>query len=81
MLLMLILIPIFEFINWILGFLPDMNVLPTWINDMITVIGYGLQLFPQDVWIITIVNVSLWTVGLIGWSIFEWLYKKIPGVD
>lgn len=81
MILMLLLIPIFKLINGIIGFLPNMEGLPSFINDSVTVISYALQIVPIDVWVFTIGSVIFWSFAQIGWSVFEWIYKKIPGVD
>lgn len=81
MIIMLIVTPIFLLINSLIDLLPQMEGLPTWVNDLATVIGYALNVVPIDVWVFSIGNIIFWNFGLIGWSIIEWIYKKIPGVD
>lgn len=81
MIIALILTPIFLLINSLISLLPQMEGLPSWVNDLATVIGYALNVVPVDVWVISIANIMFWNFGLIGWSIIEWIYKKIPGVD
>lgn len=72
---------VFTLINWLIGLLPDLSSLPSWITDFLNMVGYTLNFIPQDVWLITLANVGLWQLGLIGWACVEWVYKKIPGVS
>lgn len=68
-------------VNWIIAFLPSIESLPSWVTDTITLISFGLQIFPVDVWIVLLIHLVLWTGGSYIWAVVEWVYKKIPGVD
>ena len=68
-------------IDFVISLLPTIDSLPSWISDTITFVGYGLQVFPQDVWVLVLINVLFWIVALISWAIVEWVYKKVPGID
>lgn len=76
-----LLTPVFLIVSFFIGLLPEMGSLPTWIDDLLTVVGYGLKLFPVDVWVFAISSVVFWRFGLIVWACIEWVYKKIPGVN
>jgi len=55
--------------------------IPAWIGDASVVIGYGLMIFPLDIWAFCIGSFALWTGIHFAWAIIEWIYKKIPGVN
>lgn len=77
----LLLTPIFALFNFFAGMLPKVGDLPGWVQDLVTVVGYGLKLFPVDVWVFAIGSVVFWRFSLIAWALIEWVYKKIPGVS
>lgn len=81
MIVQLLLIPIFALIKGLLSLLPSMPSMPDWIGSLMDLVGKGLVFVPADIWILVIGNVSFWTIGLIGWGVIEWVYKKIPGVS
>jgi len=73
--------PLFALINLIIYLLPDGFVLPSYISYTIDVLKYPLSIFPLDIWVIIISNVTFWYIAQISWSIIEWVYKKIPGFN
>ena len=77
-----LLAPIFNFIasGYEMIRLDKLN-LPGWLGDTLNLIADAMMFFPIDVWVIVIANVVLWLSLQFAWAIFEWIYKKIPGVN
>lgn len=65
----------------IVGFFPEMHTMPDWFDSFLSVLQFGLYFFPADVLVILIANVMFCNISLITWSLFEWCWKKIPGVS
>ena len=59
----------------------DKLQLPGWLGDTLNLIADAMMFFPVDVWVVVIANGVIWITVQFGWAIFEWVYKKIPGVD
>lgn len=59
----------------------DAIQLPGWLGDFMDLIANAMMFFPIDVWVIIIANVVLWIGIQFAWAVFEWIYKKIPGVN
>lgn len=55
--------------------------LPDWGIQAFKMIRIGLGIFPNDVWLVCIMNGLFWITIQFTWSMIEWVYKKIPGVD
>ena len=68
-------------VNLILGLIPNVPTLPDWLDSFLTLLSRGLGFFPMDVWVILIINISGWLTIQFVWSIIEWVYIKIPGVN
>jgi len=81
MLVELFLEPIFLIIKGTISFIPDAFQIPNWALSAFSLISKGLYFFPIDVWRTIIANVSFWLGAQLVWSIIEWVYKKVPGVD
>lgn len=81
MILEVILNMIFGVVEFFVSLLPTFGSVPGWAQDFAQLIGYALNFVPKDVWIFFIGSLVLWKFGLIGWSIVEWIIKKIPGVS
>lgn len=73
--------PIFSLIEIIINLLPNNIVIPNFISDTLELLKIPLSIFPIDLWIVIITNVVLWYSAQLIWSIIEWVYKKIPGVN
>ena len=73
--------PIFALINLIIGFIPEGFTLPSWLSYTVDLLKYPLSIFPADVWVMVISNVSFWYLAQILWAIIEWIIKKIPGIN
>jgi len=81
MIIELLLEPIFFLIETIINFIPEGVSIPSWISYTVDILKYPLSIFPSDVWIMLIANVSFWYVAQMTWAIVEWIIKKIPGVN
>lgn len=55
--------------------------LPGWLGDFMDLVANAMMFFPIDVWVIVIANVVLWISIQFAWAVFEWVYKKIPGIN
>ena len=73
--------PIFVLIDSIIGLIPEGLVLPNFVSQTLELLKYPLSIFPVDLWVVIISNVTFWYGAQILWAIVEWVYKKIPGVD
>ena len=81
MLVELILAPIFFLVKSVIGLIDGVMSLPSWIVYTIDLLSKGMMFFPLEVWGVVIANVTFWLVAMYSWSIIEWVYKKIPGVN
>ena len=61
--------------------LPVLGDLPTWIDNTLNVLSYGLMFFPIDVFVTVFGSIAFWMGAHLVWALVEWVYKKIPGVD
>ena len=77
----LICTPLFTLVNLIINLLPEGFVIPSFVSNTIDILKYPLSIFPMDLWLIIISNVTFWYIAQISWSIIEWVYKKIPGFN
>lgn len=67
---------------FVIGLVPKLASLPfVGAENLRVILGYALWFFPIEMWIIAISNICFWIVAMITWSVIEWAYKKIPGVD
>ena len=55
--------------------------LPNYITQFLDLVAVPLSLFPLDLWLLIIGNVTFWATVQFSWAGIEWVYKKIPGVD
>lgn len=73
---------IFGIPEFILSLLPSVDI--SGLKDtqgFLRVMSAGLYFFPMDVWVVGIVlAVNMIQFGF-AYSILEWVWKKIPGVD
>lgn len=68
--------------KFIIGLLPNVAITTLdGLGGLGTILAYALYFFPTDVWLVVLSNgVIMITVAFL-YGIFEWVYKKIPGVD
>lgn len=81
MIIELLVTPIFALIKGLIALLPVAFEIPNYIADVLALLLKASQFFPMDVFVLCIGNISFWLVIQFMWAIFEWVYKKIPGVD
>jgi hypothetical protein len=72
---------IYSFLVSVVNLIPVVGDLPGWMDNTLNLLSYGLMFFPKDVFISLIATFVFWMVGHLSWSVIEWVYKKIPGVD
>ncbi|MDD3016680.1 MAG: hypothetical protein PHR41_09365 [Lactococcus chungangensis] len=72
---------IFTLVLGVLGSMPYVPELPSWVGSAVRLISSGLAFFPTDVWVVTIANIVFWLDAHLVWACVEWVYKKIPGVE
>lgn len=82
MILELVFAPLFMFGRFIISLIPNVD----YSNGGVTGTFYeflniGLYFFGSAPFVMVISCVLVWTTVEISWSVIEWLYKKIPGVD
>lgn len=77
-----ILNPLFKFINFLVSLVPAATSGNTsFATSFLQFLGLGLHFFGVVPFVAVITNVLLWCGIDISWSIVEWCYKKVPGVD
>lgn len=76
--------PIFLLLEGLINLVPSpggLILIPDWAVSCFDLISKGLFFFPPDVFVTVVGNIVFWTTVHLGWAVFEWCYKKIPGVD
>lgn len=73
--------PVVALIKSIVGMMPQVDNVPAWIGDATILLSKGIAFFGADIWYVIMANVGFWLTVQFGWSVIEWVYKKIPGVD
>lgn len=81
MILELLLSPVFLLIGLLIDQLPVMASHNIDITPLFSLLGQAFIIFPPDLFLICIGNVSFWLSIQMLWAIIEWIYKKIPGVS
>ena len=81
MIVKLICTPLFLLVKGLISFIPAGFTLPDWGVSLFAMIQKFLFFFPADVFVV-ILSYIISSVGMHSiWSIIEWVYKKIPGVN
>ena len=64
------------------------GVLPAWslqtvdgIAGLGTILAYGLYFFPLDVWVVVMGQGAIMIGLTVAYTIAEWVWKKIPGIN
>lgn len=73
--------PMFLLIDSIIALIPEGLVLPNYISQTLDLLKYPLSIFPVDLWVVIISNVTFWYGAQLAWAIIEWVYKKIPMIS
>lgn len=55
--------------------------IPDWISNFLVLFCKSLFFFPFEIWSVVLTNVVFWILIHFGWSVIEWLYVKLPGVN
>lgn len=77
-----LLIPVFALIDFIITLIPSFNTVSgTPFAGFYDFIGIGLYFFGTAPFILVISSVLFWSGVELAWSIIEWIYVKIPGVN
>lgn len=78
----LILAPIRIFATTVLNMVNVSDfVVPLWGIEAANLFAKALMFFPPEVYLVTMGNIAFWTTLLLSWSLIEWIYKKIPGIN
>lgn len=72
---------IFLFVNFIINTLPKTPVELFGTGDSVTLLARALTIFPVDCWLFIVGNIITWSTISLGWSVIEWCYNKIPGIN
>jgi hypothetical protein len=83
MLLELVFDPVFALLDLILQFIPVMEngEYLIDISGFVDVVAFAFVFFPPSLFTALVGNVLFWLELQLGWSVIEWIYKKIPGVS
>lgn len=81
MLIKLIMMPLLVLVKFIIGLLPVSSVSSSGFSGVLNVIGYGCAIIGTDFFLFILGNIIFWLNAQLLWSIIEWVYKKIPGIN
>lgn len=81
MIIQLLLIPLFGLLTLILELMPTFTTPVVGFNTIIDIAGYGTRILGTNFCLLVIGNIVMWLTIQMGWSIIEWVYKKLPGVE
>ena len=81
MLVEIIMTPFWVLIEGLVSLLPSMSVVSNGFNTVLDVVGYGCAFIGSDFFLGLLGNIVFWLVAQLSWSIIEWCYIKIPGVN
>lgn len=76
----LLTIPFIAVVEFMISLIPEGFVLPSYISYTLDILKYPLSIFPIDLWVLIISNVSFWYMVQVSWAVVEWIYKKIPTI-
>jgi len=68
----------FGLIEFFIAMLAAPLNIPAWIGDAAVVVGYGLMIFPLDIWAFCFGSFFTWTGIQFAWAVVEFIIKKIP---
>lgn len=75
---------IFTFILFLFDMLPNSTLAydnHIWVNTLLETLAYFNSFVGNDIFLVAAGHaIFFWTAEII-WSVTEWIYKKIPGVD
>lgn len=80
MIIHLLFAPLFGLLTLILEMIPAFTTPVVGFNTVLDIAGYGTRILGSKFCFVVISNIVMWLTIQMGWSIIEWVYKKIPGV-
>lgn len=81
MLIKLIMLPFWLLITFLIGLIPKIEIFQSGFGAVTNIIGYGCSIIGTDFFFSILGNIIFWLTIQMTWSIIEWIYKKIPGVE
>lgn len=81
MIIQLLVSPIFLILDGLVSLIPDMPKGSGLGEAFKLLIANPLSIFPLDMFIFMIGSVSFWIMCQFLWSLVEWVYKKLPGIN
>ena len=73
--------PLWLLVDFLISLIPSMPTVSSGFNAILDIIGYGCAFIGTSFFLGVIGNITFWMTTQLGWSIIEWCYKKIPGVN
>ena len=83
MIIAVFLAPMWAFVTYLIdtfGF-ETVNNIPNWYSSFHTLLSIALTVFPVDVWIAVILNLTAWMFIHLGTAIVSWVIGKIPLIN
>lgn len=82
MILEMIFAPLFMLGRFLISLVPSVSYQNGGVGgSFIEFLHVGLYFFGAAPFVMCISSVLLWSVAEVSWSVFEWCYKKLPGID
>lgn len=81
MILELIFLPFITLVKFVITLLPTIETPSVALNTVIDLAGYGVTILGSSFTVLVLGNIVMWLTIQFTWSIIEWIYKKIPGVE
>lgn len=73
---------VFSFVNFLITLFPSYHTFSgTPVTGFYDLVGLGLYFFGTAPFALVISSVVMWSAGELTWSLVEWVYRKIPGID
>ncbi len=72
---------IFTLVSLIISLFPEIPSLNLDTETITSNLSIAFLFFPHDLWVLVIANIVFWLSSSFVWSVIEWIYKKIPGVE
>lgn len=73
--------PLWILVYSVIGLIPVLATVPSGFDAILNIIGYGCAFIGTDFFLALLGNIIFWLTAQLGWSVIEWVYKKIPGVN
>ena len=70
-----------EISYFFINLIPNLDYTAIKLSDSLALLAPVLSIFPLDLFKFIFYNGMAWAGFHLMWSLFEWVYKKIPGVS